>query len=136
MTIDSLNFAKRILVSVSDEADGRETDRNIEPPFMQRNQIFSYSQLRSDAASELELAKFRRRQFDVVTQGAFDIRFGESFFYTNPRIVFLPADEQTDPGESENTIKLVAKKIEYSLTKNQGGIGGIVRKIYGSKRFT
>ena len=136
MTIDSLNFAKRILVSVSDEEDGRETDRNIEPPFMQRNQIFSYSQLRSDAASELELAKFRRRQFDVVTQGAFDIRFGESFFYTNPRIVFLPADEQTDPGESENTIKLVAKKIEYSLTKNQGGIGGIVRKIYGSKRFT
>ena len=138
---DSFRFTKRNLaMAMADGSavgeDAVETTRNIEAPFMQRNQIFSKRQLEKDALGEAQRMAFRHKDFTVGTQGAFDIRFGDSFLYTNPRIVHLDSTAyDLKTGESVNSIKLVAKKIEYSMTKVKNGRGGFLRKIYGSRRF-
>jgi len=130
LAIDSLRLTSRNLAS-----SGVDTERNIEAPFLQRTQIFSYNQLKKDTIAQQQITAFRHRGFVVGTQGKFNVRFGDSFTYTNPRTVFLKSgDREID--ESENTIKLVAKKIEYSMTKSNQGRGGFLRIIHGVKRFT
>lgn len=141
MEIDAFRFTKRNLAmaKASDSSVGEnavETERNIEAPIMQRNQIFSKRQLEKDALGESQRLAHRHKDLVVGTQGAFDIRFADSFLYTNPRIIHLNAsDYALKTGEAVNTIKLVAKKIEYSMTKAKNGRGGFLRKIYGSRRF-
>lgn len=122
--IDGFRFNKRNLAMTP-----VNTARNLEAPFGQRNDILSYNQLSKDNAAQLEIEKFRHKEFVVGTQGKFDIKFGDSFYYKNPRLV-------NDADNGANTIKLVAKKVEYSLTKNKKGKGGLLRKIHGVKRFT
>lgn len=139
--IDAFRFTKRNLAvaKASDSSVGAnavETVRNIEAPIMQRNQIFSKRQLEKDAVGEAQRVAFRHKDFVIGTQGRFNIRFSDSFLYTNPRIVYLDASQYTlKTGESENSIKLVAKKIEYSMTKAKNGRAGFLRKIYGARRF-
>ena len=139
--IDAFRFTKRNLAmaKASDSSVGSnavETVRNIEAPIMQRNQIFSKRQLEKDAVGEAQRVAFRHKDFVVGTQGRFDIRFSDSFLYTNPRIVYLDSSEYAlKTGESVNSIKLVAKKIEYSMTKAKNGRAGFLRKVYGSRRF-
>lgn len=130
LAIDGLRWTKRNLAT-----SGQQTERNIEAPFLQRNQIFSSNQLEKDALAENQVNAFRHREYVITTQGKYDIRVFDSFLYTNPRTVYLaPADRGAD--EAENTIKLVAKKIEYSMTKVKDGKGGFIRRILGVKRFT
>lgn len=135
--IDAVRFTKRnMAMSTATTVGGVETERNIEAPFMQRNQIFSKRQLEKDALGEAQKMAFRHKDFIITTQGKYDIRVFDSFLYTNPRVVFLDATQYPlKTGESVNTIKLVAKKIEYSITKVKNGRGGFLRKIYGSRRF-
>lgn len=130
LAVDALRFSARNLAS-----SGVDTERNIEAPFLQRNQVFSYNQLKKDAVAMQQITQFRHREYVVGTQGKFDIKFGDSFTYTNPRTVFLAASDRGSD-EAENKIKLVAKKIEYSMTKANKGKGGFIRRIYGAKRFT
>jgi len=134
---DAFRFTKRnMAMATASTPNGVETTRNIEAPFMQRNQIFSKRQLEKDALGEAQRLAFRHKDFVVGTQGKFDIRFSDSFLYTNPRIVYLDSSQYSlKTGEAVNTIKLVAKKIEYSMTKVKNGRGGFLRKIYGSRRF-
>ena len=42
----------------------------------------------------------------------------------------------TDPTESAGSVKLVAKRIEYSISKPLNGKGGFLRRIRGVRRFT
>jgi hypothetical protein len=135
--IDAFRFSKRnMAMATATTPNGTESERNIEAPFLQRNQIFSKRQLEKDALGEAQRLAFRHKDFVVGTQGKFDIRFSDSFLYTNPRIVYLDSGAYAlKTGESTNTIKLVAKKIEYSMTKVRNGRGGFLRKIYGSRRF-
>ena len=139
--IDAFRFTKRNLAmaKASDSSVGEnavETVRNIEAPIMQRNQIFSKRQLEKDALGEAQRMAHRHKDFVVGTQGKFDIRFSDSFLYTNPRIVYLDSNQyDLKTGEAVNTIKLVAKKIEYSMTKAKNGRAGFLRKIYGARRF-
>ena len=60
----------------------------------------------------------------------FDVLFGESFYLLNTDIV-----SDSDNSTTGN-IQLVAKRIEYSITKPPQGRGGLRRKINGSKVFT
>jgi len=71
--------------------------------------------------------------FNVESTGdeIFDIPFGDAFFLFNEDLV-----NDDDKAGEDNNIKLVAKRIEYSLTKPKGGKGGLRRKINGSKIFT
>jgi len=121
--IDAFRFTKPLLANT-----GKVLDRAIEPDFLQKPDIGNYNQLRSDALAELEKARFEHVEFDVNTTGRFDIPFGDTFFYTNPRLVNF-----SDLGS--NTVKLVNKGAEYSITKPEGGKGGFIRKLKGVRRF-
>jgi len=130
--IDAFRFVKPLLVT-----SGQDTTRNLEPTFLQRPNISNYWQLRNDALSQLEIEKFKHKEYNIETSGddVFDINFGDSFLLENDELVFVPAGER-DGDEAENKIKLVAKRIEYSITKPQQGPGGLRRRINGSKVFT
>ncbi len=126
LQLDGFRFIKPLLVT-----SGQNTTRNLEPDFLQLPNITIYDQLLNAAKSQLEIEKFKHKEFNVETSGddMFDVLFGESFFLENDEIV-------NDSDDVANTIKLVAKRIEYSITKPPGGRGGLRRRIQGSKIFT
>jgi len=126
MWIDSFRFIKPLLVT-----SGQEDTRNLEPDFLQRPNITLYDQLQNDAKSQLEIEKFKFKEFILDTSGddIFDLPFGDSFFFENTELV-------DDADNGANNIKLVAKRIEYSITKPPTGKGGLKRRIQGSRIFT
>jgi len=126
LTMDGFRFIKPLLVT-----SGQDTTRNLEPDFLQFPNITIYDQLVNTAKSQLEIEKFKHKEFTIETSGddMFDILFGEAFFLLNDQIV-------SESDDVANTIKLVAKRIEYSITKPPGGKGGLRRRINGSKVFT
>lgn len=126
LTIDDLHFKKALVVN-----SGTTTDRNLEPEMLQRQDIMLYDQAKEVADSQLQIEQFRHKEYDITTTGSsiFDIRFGDSFFLKNERLV-------SDTDDGSNTIKLVAKKIEYSISRPASGRGGLERRLKGVKRFT
>jgi hypothetical protein len=130
LQVDGFHFVKPLLAT-----SGPVTDRNLEPDFLQLPNITVYDQLVNAAKSQLEVEKFRHQEYNIETAGdaVFDILFGESFLFENSDIVYVASP---DADETTNKIKLVAKRIEYSITKPTGGKGGLRRKINGSKVFT
>lgn len=128
MSIDAFRFTKPLLVNT-----GAVTDRQIEPNFLQKQEIGNYEQLKSDAFAELEKSKFQRVLYDVTTTGRFDVGIFDSFFLKDSEIVpdFSPAQ----PGEAPGIIRLVAKKVDYSITKPVEGKGGFLRTLTGVRRF-
>lgn len=125
LTIDDLHFKKALIVNT-----GVNTLKNLEPEMIHRQDIMLFDQAQEVALSELQKEQFRHKEFDIVTTGSniFDIRFGDSFFLKNERLV-------SDADDGPNTIKLVAKKIEYSISRPASGQGGLQRRIQGVKRF-
>ncbi len=128
LTMDGFRFIKPLLAT-----SGRDSTRNLEPDFMQFPNITVYDQLKNAALSHLEIEKFKHKEFNIESSGdeIFDIRFGEAFHLKNTDII-----SDDDLGGENNNIKLVAKRIEYSITKPPGGRGGLRRKMNGSKIFT
>jgi hypothetical protein len=127
LTMDGFRFIKPLLAT-----SGQNTDRNLEPDFLQFPDITNYHQLEGAAKSHLEIEKFKHKEFNIESSGdeIFDVPFGDSFYLENDNLV-----SEAEGGNSNN-IKLVAKRIEYSITKPVGGKGGLRRKIKGSKVFT
>jgi len=128
LTMDSFRFIKPLLAT-----SGQNTTRNLEPDFQQFPNITIYDQLVNSAKSHLEIEKFKHREFNIQSSGdeIFDILFGESFYLKNDQII-----NDDDKSAENNNIKIVAKRIEYSITKTTGGKGGLRRKMNGSKIFT
>lgn len=126
LTIDALHFTKPLLVNT-----GQDTSRCIENEFIERPEIMDYFQLKNDAKAELEKRKWQHVEFDITTSGSADIDFGDYFFYENENLI---ADAfETSSGSDK--IKLVAKHVEYSITKPVNGKGGFLRRILGVRRF-
>lgn len=124
--IDAFRFVKPLLVT-----SGQKTDINLEPTFVQRPDITVYDQLLNDAKSQLEIEKFQHKEFNLETSGddVFDIDFGDAFYFENSDLV-------SDSDNGSNTIQLVAKRVEYSITKPPTGLGGLKRRVKGVKIFT
>ena len=127
LTIDALHWTKPLLVNT-----GQDLTRCLEGEFLERPEITDYYQLKNDANAELEKRKFRHVEFDITTTGKADIKFGDYFLYENSNLI--PDEFETSSGN--NLIKLVAKHIEYSITKPVDGKGGYLRRILGVRRFT
>jgi len=125
--IDGLHWTKPLLVNT-----GADTTRCLEGEFLERPEITDYYQLKNDANAELEKRQFRHVEFDITTTGKADINFGDYFLYENSNLI--PDEFETSSGN--NTIKMVAKHIEYSITKPVNGKGGYLRRILGVRRFT
>ena len=132
MAIDSFHFKKALLVG-----SGIQTTRNLEPTFLQRPNIISYNQLLNDVNTQLEIEQFKHKEFNFQTSGkdVFNMRFGDTFFLENEDLV-LDTDDTTSGETTKKKIKLVAKRIEYHLTKPLAGSGGLTRSIKGVKRFS
>jgi len=133
LAIDAFHFKKVLLAS-----SGADTTRALTPAFLQRPNIISFNQLRNDAKSQLEIEKRQHTEYNFQTSGnsMFDIRVGDSFFLQNEDIVSETDDTDTGPPDqtSLKKIKLVAKRIEYHITKPVAGPGGVTRTIKGVKR--
>ena len=133
LTIDNFGFTKQLIAT-----SGTDTTRNIEPTFLERPFTTNYQQLQNDVDSQLLIEKFRYQAFDIEGEGECDpnLQFGYSFYLKDDKLVNL--QDKTDDGGSDgaNTIKLVAKRIEYSINGTDGGKGGFVRKILGVKRIS
>jgi hypothetical protein len=126
LTLDALRFSKPLLAST-----GVETGDVIQPDFLEKPEISNYEQLKSDAEAEKQKHLHQRVEYDVTTTGRFDIGFGDYFNLTDDEII--PAF--TNPSESAGQVKLVAKRIEYSISKPLNGKGGFLRRIRGVRRF-
>ena len=128
MAIDGFHFKKVLLAS-----SGVDTTRNLQPVFLQRPNIISYNQLKNDTISQLEIESPQHKEFNIQTSGdnLFDIRFGDSFFLLNNDLI-SNTDDTANP--SDKKIKLVAKRIEYHITKPSAGPGGVTRTIKGVRR--
>lgn len=129
LAIDDFHFKKPLLVN-----SGRDSVRAIEPTFIQRTGISLYDQLRADVEAEEEIQKFRHKEFTFKTSGnaVFDVDFGDHVYLKNINIV----SDDDNPADPDNaSILLVARRIEYSITKPSAGAGGLTRTIKGVKRF-
>jgi hypothetical protein len=132
LSVDSLHFKKPLLVSSGEAVDS--VKQNVEPSFIQRPHVILYDQLKNDAKTMLEIEQFQHQEYNIKTSGEniFDIKFGDSFYIQDTDIV----ESGRNDGSKTGAILLVAKRIEYSITKPTTGQGGIVRTIKGVKRFT
>lgn len=135
MAVDAFHW-KKVLLAITDT----QSTINIEPQFMQRPNIISYLQLKNEVNSQLEIEQFRHKEYNFQTSGntMFDVRFGDTFFLNNSEIVDDADYQESTLGAGDGTanhIRLVAKRIEYHLTKPRSGVGGITRSIKGIKRF-
>ena len=130
--LDAFRFTKPLLVNT-----GIPADRAIEKSALEKPDINDYYQLQSDAFAELRKSTFPRVEFVITTQGRYDIEFGDSFYYRSKTLIpeeFWSTD--SPDANNNNTIKLVARKIEYSISDAEDNEGGFLRTITGVRRFT
>lgn len=128
MYIDAFRFTKPLFVTT-----GQQSERNLEMEFLDKPEIYDYFQLKNIAGAELEKRKHRHVEFEVTTTGNFSTPFGNFFKLRHPRLISDSLRTGTSSGI--NYIKLVAKNIEYSITKPVNGKGGFLRRLLGVKRF-
>lgn len=128
--IDGLHIAKAML-AVTDPV----TDRNLEVDFIQAPQITNQEQLKQLVESRKEIEQFRRRQYDIRTEGAFDIPWGSTFFLNKTKMVVDDDTRTADTGGTANTIRLVARDVRYRVTKTGNSPGVFERYLTGVKRF-
>ena len=84
--------------------------------------------------AEKQKRNFRHVEYEINTTGKFDIEMGDYFKFKHPRLI-PDAPIASGTISNVNFIKLVAKRIEYSITKPVDGKGGFLRKILGVRRF-
>lgn len=130
ITIDDFHFTKPLLAI----ARQPNVTRNLETQFKKRPHIMTFKQLQNDAATELEKEQFQLKEFEIETAGEkiFDLKFGDSFFFENQRLV---NDQDDTTNSSAKKIKLVARNIQYNFTAPGTGEGGLTRTITSVKRF-
>jgi len=123
-SFDFFGFSKAML-SVSAPI---ETGRLLQTNFFQEPLIDNKKVLDQTAAANLDLTTFQHREYEIVTEGRFNIPYGYSFFLKNDEMII---DE--DLAGTPNTLKLVNKKTKYIIDKPSTGPGGFLRHITGVK---
>lgn len=130
LAIDAFCFTKPLFAVTAPD-----TTRCIEPKTMQFPDVSNSVQLNQIVNSQLEIEKYQHKEYTITTAGAININFGDTFFL-NDSIIIDDADTRTaDSGGTSNTIRLVAKKIIYKISKRNNGAGTFLRTILGIKRI-
>ena len=123
--IDGLRFTKPLLY-VTDAVSGTTLVKHED--FEQNPEVFIFDQLEQIAKSNLQKQQFKKTEYELENEIRTDIHYGDFFFFTDDEIV-------SESDTADNTVKLVNKGTEYSITKGVDGRGGGLRKIRGSRRF-
>lgn len=131
LTIDSFRWVKPLLAS----SGVITATRNLETRFMQLPFITNYQQLKQAVLAQLEIEQFRHKQFEVRTEGKFNISYGNTFFLNKAGVVSDSDTRTADSGGTASTIRLVAKKIIYRVIKGDAENAHFTRIITGIKRF-
>lgn len=131
LTVDRFCFSKPLLSVTPKVTTGRALMMN----FRQNPFIANKIQLDQDALSWLEVANFRHKQYDIRTEGSFNIGYGDTFFLEKADLVADSDTRTADSGGNANTIRLVAKKIKYKINKTSAENGNFLRWIMGIKRI-
>lgn len=129
VSVDGLHFVKPLL-SITGKIENISTTPLKQTVFLQRPNIINKVQLDGDADSELLKQKFAYEEYNITTDGKFTTKYGNYFKFIDGSIIHN--DDRVEQGQ----VKLVAKHIEYSITKPTNNIGGLIRKIRGIRRFT
>ena len=136
LSIDGLRFNKPLFALTSVVSSGTETVKQAD--FLQRPNIFVYDQLEGDTIAELYKQKFPYEEYQLTTEADFETKYGTYFYarddFINHTDIVDANGNRSDSGPA-NTVVLVAKHIEYSLTKPMKNIGGLIRKVRGVRRF-
>lgn len=136
LSIDALRFTKPLLAITQHITSNSDVLKQTE--FLQRPNIIEYGQLKGDAEVELNKQSFPYEEYNITTEAKFLTRFGEFFKLTDNMINHTDGIDgvgaMTTSGDA-NTVVLVAKHIEYSITKPVKNIGGLIRKIRGVRRY-
>ncbi len=127
LAIDGLCFTKPLL-----KTSGTVSDRVHEPPAMQLPDISNSVQLQQIVNSQLEIEQFQHKQYQHTTKGKFDIEFGDTYFLHDENMINDADTRTADSGGSSNTVRLVAKRITYKISKSSGTF---MRTILGIKRI-
>jgi len=128
LSMDAFRFTKPLLV-----ISPQDTVNAIEQPFEEKPNIGDFFQLQNDNDVALQKAKFRHIEFGLETTGKYDIPYGDKFLFDDDEIV---NSQFVDAGDPANTIALINKRAEFSITKPKDGKGGFLRNIkVGVKRF-
>jgi len=133
-SVDVFEFTKPGLIVSDPIPTGRATIL----PFDDQPQIINTFNGLQHNNAQLEITKFRKVRYDIVTEGTVKEKFGDSIFLENDELVREANRNETSPGANDgdpNTIKLVVKRIRYEITKPPNGPGGFLRYIEGVKRF-
>lgn len=131
LAIDAFSFTKPLLAVTP-----VVTDRPLEPPAMELPDVTNATQLNQIVNAQLDIEKFQHKEFTITTSGKIDINFGDTFFLTDSKMVNDDDTRTADTGGTANTIRLVAKRIVYSITKKPGtGAQSFLRTITGIKRI-
>ena len=136
LSIDALRF-KKPLLAITPVVDST-TETLKQADFLQRPNIIVHDQLEGDAQAELNKQSFPYEEYNITTKAKFLTGFGEYFYLTDNIINHTDgingAGDMDNNGDA-NTVALVAKHVEYSITKPIKNLGGLVRKIRGIRRF-
>lgn len=132
LAIDGFCFTKPLLAVTAPV-----TSRVIEPPAMEFPDVSNSVQLDQIVNSQLEIEQFQHKEFTVTTSGKIDINYGDTFFLNDSNLVNDDDTRTADTGGNANTIRLVAKRIIYKITKPNavGSAGNFLRTIIGIKRI-
>lgn len=130
LAIDGFCFTKPLLAVTSPD-----TSRVIEPTSMQFPDVSNSVQLSQIANSQKEIEQFQHKEYTLTTPGKIDINYGDTFFLNDSTIINDADTRTADSGGSSNTIRLVAKRIVYKISKNSNGAGNFLRTILGIKRI-
>lgn len=136
LSIDALRF-KKPLLAITPVIDST-SDTLKQTDFLQRPNTIVYDQLAGDAQAELNKQSFPYEEYNITTKAKFLSGFGEYFYLTDNMINHtdgINSAGDMDNNGSANTVALVAKHVEYSITKPIKNLGGLVRKIRGIRRF-
>lgn len=131
LAVDSFRWVKPILAS---SGVVLAPSRNLETRFLQLPFITNYVQLKQAAIAQLEIEKFRHKEYEIRTEGKCDIKYGNTFFLNKVALVNDSDTRTADSGGTANTIRLVAKKIIYRIVKGDAENAGFVRIMTGIKR--
>jgi len=122
LSIDAFRMIKPLVATNVKSAS--KPDRNIEPKKLKAEQIVSYAQLKNFVESNEKIFDFEREEFKEKTSLRCDVAYGDPVYYEDAEAI----DETTDG--LPNTIKAVADKIIYSISKTASGPAGFIRTVF------